>query len=181
MTFRIGLLFHSDPHQGAVGKVAELLFKLEEKSKPIREGKPLTLVPFVRTKVMAKFTQLLADAEWDVEAATFDSGGVNFGRMVAIAEMQHPEFNQYLDFDLGMKVLIAYCDVILILYDEDSQGSEIRNQLAEYDNSSMFQAMIPADTDQFEFGEDRHTNGVTAKAKTNDGWLDLPNFLLRNH
>lgn len=143
MTFRVGLLFHSTPKQPFVlGPVADLLQKINVKSAPIRNGQQLTLVPFVRTTDMTVFAQSIADIGYAVEAAAFDEAGVTFGLLAAFVRMQHPTFNDHLDFNLGMRVLLSRCDVIVIICQERSEFWEIRKRLEMHHNTYVLLSLV---------------------------------------
>lgn len=145
MKFRVGLLFHSTPKQPFVlGPVADLLQRIDAKSAKVRNGQSLTLVPFVRTKEMAAFSNYIADSgSYTVEAAAFDEAGVTFGSLGAFAEMKHPDYNERLDFDLGMKVLLSRCDVVVIICQDDSGIEDVRDQLAMHHNTLALLALLP--------------------------------------
>lgn len=144
MTFRVGLLFHFAPGQPLVpGPVADLLQKIDAKSAPIRNGRQLTLVPFVRTNNIAAFSQAVAGSEYLVEAAAFDEAGVTFGPLGGFATMSHPAYHARPDFELGMKVLLPRCDVIVIVCRDSAEASEVRKRLAAHHNTSAFLALVP--------------------------------------
>jgi hypothetical protein len=144
MTFRVGLLFHSDPGKTpGLGPVTDLLQKIDAKSAPVRNGRRLTLVPFVRTSNMVAFSQSVAGSGYTVEAAAFDEAGVTFGPLSVFAMMLHPAYHARPDFDLGMKVLLPRCDVIVIVCRDAAEASEVRSWLAAHHNTSAFLALIP--------------------------------------
>jgi hypothetical protein len=144
MTFRIGILFYSSPARPFETRlIAELLDKIDKKTAPARNGRVLTLVPFVRTAEMALFSQAVACGEREVEAAAFDEAGVTFGELDDFTLMSHPEYCGPADSSLGMNVLLARCEVILILCADESEVAEARKLLDDHENASAFVALIP--------------------------------------
>lgn len=148
MTWRIGLLFDSSPVQPFVSEpVLDLFTKIEMKSAQARGDEPIILVPWVRTKEMGIFSESLALSRgYAVEAAAFDEAGVSFGSLNTLAEMQHPILVDSLDFDLGMKVLLSRCDVILIICKDGSEFEELRNRLATHQNTFVLVALVPMES-----------------------------------
>jgi hypothetical protein len=169
MTFRVGLLFHSRPRQPFVMRpVFELLQKLDTKSKEVRKDQLITLVPFVRTAEMVVFSKSVADTGgYAVEAFAFDEGGVTCGSLDVFNQLQHVAYDQLLDFDLGMKVLLSRCDVIAIVSQDVSEFTQIRERLAMFHNTSVLVVLIAAQSQQNRFIE------VDPLPKDKDGpsWL----------
>jgi hypothetical protein len=144
MTFRVGLLFNFDPTQPFVlGSITEQLRKIDERMGAVRGVERLTLAPFIRTTDMAVVSRSLADNRYDIEAAAFDKAGVRRGSIDAFAQMQHPEYNNLLDFELGMKVLLTRCDVVIIVCEDDLAAAEVRQQLSIYHNTYTLFMVLP--------------------------------------
>jgi hypothetical protein len=143
MTFRVGLLFVPSPNQPFVAEpVLDLLQKVVVRSTAIRKDQQPTLVPFIRTREMAVFSRSMADtAGYAVEAAAFDDGGVTFGSLDAFAQANHLPYDHHLDFDLGMKVLLARCEVIVIVCLE-AELSQMRERLIAFRNISVLLALV---------------------------------------
>lgn len=154
MTFHVGLLFHSTPRRPlAPDSVAGLLRKIEVKSAPARNGRQITLMPFVRSTDMAAFSQSVAGGGYAIEAAAFDEAGVTFGPLGVFTAMTHPEYNAPLDFDLGMRVLLWRCDVIVIVCRDAAEIAQVRERLATYHNSHVSLALVPVMGTQASFVE----------------------------
>lgn len=145
MTFSVGILFYSSPPRPFQTRpVAEVLDKIDTKTAPGRNGQPLTLVPFVRTAHMAHFSQAVAAGGGrEVEAAAFDEAGVTFGRLDDFARMAHPGHDGPADFGLGMSVLLARCEVILVVCANDAEVAEAAKLLDGHENASAFVALVP--------------------------------------
>jgi cytochrome b561 len=144
MTFRVGLLFHFTPAQPFVlGSITAQLQKIDERTGEVRGGQRLTLVPFIRTTDMAVFAQSAANSRYDIEAAAFDNAGVRFGPIDAFVQIQHPEYDNLLDFELGVKVLLTRCDVVIIVCKDDLAALEVKQQLAIYHNTHTLFVLLP--------------------------------------
>ncbi|MGB7924017.1 MAG: hypothetical protein WCF57_12290 [Pyrinomonadaceae bacterium] len=120
-----------------------MLDKIDKKTAPTRNGQALTLVPFVRTAHMALFSQAVAGDGREVEAAAFDEAGVTFGKLDDFTQRSHPEHDEVADFGLGMNVLLARCEVLLIVCADESEAVEARKLLDGHENTSAFVALVP--------------------------------------
>ncbi|HEV7902465.1 MAG TPA: hypothetical protein VGO96_01385 [Pyrinomonadaceae bacterium] len=122
-----------------------MLDKLDKKTAPTRNGQAITLVPFVRTTGMAHFSQAVAmdGIEVGIEAAAFDEAGVTFGKLDDFTQMAHPPHDKLVDFGLGMNVLLARCEVIIVVCADESEVAEARKLLDDHENTSAFVALVP--------------------------------------
>jgi hypothetical protein len=151
-----------------VQPVLDLLQKLDTKSNEVRKDQMITLVPFVRTTDMAVFSKSVANTGgYLVEAFAFDDAGVTFGSLDEFAQMEHPSYIDRLDFDLGITVLLARCDVILVICQDGSEFDEIRSRLTIHQSTFVSIALIAIRDEQSIFLE------INPVLKENDetGWL----------
>lgn len=117
--------------------------KIDAKSSPARGHRRLTLVPFVRDASMAAFALSVAGAKYPAEAAAFDEAGVTFGTLNAFANRQHLAFDAGTDFELGMRVLLWRCAVIVIVCRGVAEAEEARERLAAFGSTYAFFAVLP--------------------------------------
>jgi hypothetical protein len=168
MAFRIGLLFYSAPVQPLdTARVDELLEKINAKSSQARRDQPLTLAPFIRDAGMLAVSEAVA-RKYPVEAFAFDEAGVTFGPLDALAKRPHPTYDAHTDFDLGMRVLLWRCAVIVIVCRDAVEAEEVRKRLAAYHNTYVFFAILPVQDGRIGFVE----------VQTQEEQKDEPSWLL---
>jgi hypothetical protein len=142
--FRVGLLFSTsspDLSPGAIASVTRVLHEIAATSAGERQGQPVTLVPFIRSVDMATFAQAAA-GQCAVEAASFDEAGVVFDDLSSFVEGTHPPFEGGLDFDLGLRVLLSRCDVMLVVCANADELAEARVRIEALRNVAALFALI---------------------------------------
>ncbi len=151
MSFRIGLIFDYLPSESFVSdSVVKLLKRIASRSEGIRKDAPITLVPFVRSTAMAGFAKRTAEAEgYGIEAVTFDEAGVNFSPVGILARRAHPLFLDQVDFDLGMRVLLARCHVIIVITQDLLEDIKTLSRFVKYKNTFSYVALMRGEINKF--------------------------------
>lgn len=151
MSFRIGLIFDYLPSEPfGSDAVAELLKKIANRSEGVRKDLSITLVPFVRSAAMADFVNRTAEAEgYEIEAVTFDEAGVNFSSVTILAQRAHPIFVDQVDFDLGMRVLLARCHVIIVITQDLMEDAKTLSRFVKYKNTFSYVALTRGGINKF--------------------------------
>src|SRR5258707_9715560 len=143
--FRVGLLFATpSPDLGALPRLTFILDRIAEESAVLRADKPLTLVPFVRTGGMAVFAQTAATGR-AVEAAAFDHAGVSFVDLGAFIYANHPPYDHRLDFDLGLRVVLPRCDVVIVVCANTTELADAQVRVSAFRNMAALVALIQLD------------------------------------
>src|SRR5271157_4989119 len=143
MGFRIGLLFNSSLDEPLkAGPVASLLREIDERTKLVRSGEPVTLVPFVRTNGEAALSQDVVGSAHSVEAVTWDEGGVVCGSLQALASFPHLPRETKLDFDRGMGAILSLSHVVVIACASSAEFDEVTSLVGPFQNVWALLALI---------------------------------------
>jgi hypothetical protein len=170
MPFRVGLLqagTMSLPNSASA--IADILRRVEAKSRPNRDGPPITLISFVRTPELANLAQSAAAlAACDSEVVTFDQGGVSFGPAPWPFRSDHA-YHERLDFDLGLRVLLFRCTVVIVACGDNTTFTDVQHLLSPFENTDACIAFVTV------------KDGATRFFVVNPvaGETDLPTWLVR--
>jgi hypothetical protein len=152
MLFRIGLLFISPLSERFNSRpVASLLQEIDERTKSVRGGEAVTLVPFVRTNREAALSLDVAGSAYSVEATTWGEGGVLYRPLQALGSLQHLPLEPKLDFDRGMRAILSVGHVVVIVCASSVGFDEVASMAESFQNAWALLALVSLEDNKRHF------------------------------
>ena len=170
MQFRVGLLQAgtlTTPYPARA--IGEILSRIGAKTVPMRNGERITLLSFLRTAELAGVaTSAAALGGCDSATVCFNEGGVSLGPAPWPFRSPHT-YNERLDFDLGLRVLLSRSHVVIVACGEAMTYSDVQHLLSPFENTDACIAVVTKQD------EAPHFLAVDPLVRE----VDLPTWLLR--